>query len=529
MNADRLRNFADLDDALFDATKVPLTTRDIRTVGELLHDVDHTARRLLMDVAGDDAGRLLHAWPDLVAAAASLWGSLPGQGFGAGARTRDEPITRLASLADTIERKLRHSSWPPASLPDLRIAQMSQTLDYAGDLVHRYGASIPVRRTDSFRDLEAARARIIHALYLSAHAVGVALHEHGHNLYDSALGTNRPIGLNQLQSPYAVAPTSEWIRRMAVCETAAARYLDGRLTQAIGGEARRPIEDDARIARALARWDIQAHRTLASDAWPTNMVLITRTQGLIAGAAMVVLEAAQLGGHIDAADRLSPLVAEAGRAWSNLASRWGDLTLPDARLDPDLMQAAAEVRAAFRELTHDSTTLARVDAIAARTGLEIAATATLRSLESGSELAYVVAERGSSPGLIGGARALSIRAHNDIDNGLATAHPDGDHVWVSPADILAERAVLIPPPVSEALNKAGETTAAAASAAASCSLLPQSGLGSHLPVRQSPSQPDPTNVHEDRQVTSTHSPGRYEQRRTPSAGIDRSAPIGPPR
>ncbi|WP_036491706.1 hypothetical protein, partial [Nocardioides sp. CF8] len=85
MDADRRRGFADVDDALFDTTQIPLTSRDIRTVGELLHDVDHTARHLLMDVAGDDAGRLLHGWPDLVTAASSLWSSLPGQGFGAGA------------------------------------------------------------------------------------------------------------------------------------------------------------------------------------------------------------------------------------------------------------------------------------------------------------------------------------------------------------------------------------------------------------------------------------------------------------
>lgn len=30
-------------------------------------------------------------------------------------------------------------------------------------------------------------------------------------------------------------------------------------------------------------------------------------------------------------DRLAPAIAEAGRAWSSLASRWGDLTPSDAR------------------------------------------------------------------------------------------------------------------------------------------------------------------------------------------------------
>ena len=384
MDADRRRGFADVDDALFDTTQIPLTSRDIRTVGELLHDVDHTARHLLMDVAGDDAGRLLHGWPDLVTAAASLWSSLPGQGFGAGAHTRDEPITRLVSVADAIGRSLRNSSWPPASRPDRRMTQMTRTLGHAGDLVHRYGADIPVQRAESFRDLEAARARIMHALYVSAHAVGVSLHQHGHSRYQAALGTNRPIELNQRHSPYAVPPTTEWIRRMAVSEAAAGRYLDGRFTQALRGEANRPIEDDTRISQALAGWDIQAHRTLASDAWPTNMVLITRTQGLIAGAAMVLVDAAQHAGHLEPTDRLSPAIAEAGRAWSNLASRWGDLTAPDARLDPDLMRTAAEVRAAYRELTHASTTMASLDVIATRPGLERGTRATLHALESAS-------------------------------------------------------------------------------------------------------------------------------------------------
>lgn len=470
MDADRRRGFADVDDALFDTTQIPLTSRDIRTVGELLHDVDHTARHLLMDVAGDDAGRLLHGWPDLVTAAASLWSILPGQGFGAGAHTRDEPITRLVSVGDAIGRSLRNTSWPPASRPDRRMTQMTVTLGHAGNLVHRYGADIPVQRTESFRDLEAARARIMHALYVSAHAVGVSLHQHGHSRYQAALGTNRPIALNQRHSPYAVPPTTEWIRRMAVSEAAAGRYLDGRLTQALRGEASRPIEDNTRISRALAGWDIQAHRTLASDAWPTNMVLITRTQGLIAGAAMVLVDAAQLAGHLEPTDRLSPAIAEAGRAWSNLASRWGDLTAPDARLDPDLMRTAAEVRAAYRELTHASTTMASLDVIATRPGLERGTRATLHALESGSELAYVVGEKADTPGLTGPARALSIRAHNDVESSLAKPHPNGDVVWISPAEILARKVVLAPRPVVESLLIASAFTVESCNRACAASL-----------------------------------------------------------
>ena len=46
--------------------------------------------------------------------------------------------------------------------------------------MHRYGADIPVQPAEH-RDLEAARARIMHALYVTAHAVGVSLHQHGHS------------------------------------------------------------------------------------------------------------------------------------------------------------------------------------------------------------------------------------------------------------------------------------------------------------------------------------------------------------
>lgn len=84
--------------------------------------------------------------------------------------------------------------------------------------------------------------------------------------------------------------------------------------------------------------------------------------------------------------------------------------------------------------------------------------ATLHTLESSSELAYVVAEKAEAPNLTGPARALSIRAHNDIEAGLATQAPDGDVVWVSPHDILARRIVPAPRPVVDGLRQASLRT-----------------------------------------------------------------------
>src|SRR3546814_1954849 len=93
--------YADIDQELFDVDQIPMTSRDVRSVGEMLFDVDYLARQLLMDIDGDAAGTLLRSWPTMVAAAEDLWASLPGRRPGVDERAR--PITRLSAQAATIE------------------------------------------------------------------------------------------------------------------------------------------------------------------------------------------------------------------------------------------------------------------------------------------------------------------------------------------------------------------------------------------------------------------------------------------
>ena len=177
-------------------------------------------------------------------------------------------------------------------------------------------------------------------------------------------------------------------------------------------------------------------------------------------------------------ERARPAISRAAASWSQLGSRWHDLTRPSDRLDPALAAAAAEVRAAYRELTHDVTTQASPDAIATRPGLARGFAASLDALEAASELAHVVAEQADRRELVGPARALSRRATNDIEAGLATAGHDDDQAWVSPADILAKRLVSLPPPVAEGLLRVSAEVAqdaASAAAAARSKYLGQTG------------------------------------------------------
>ncbi|GAB2863846.1 hypothetical protein [Nocardioides pacificus] len=523
MATERRLAYAAIDQELFDVTQIPATSHDVRSVGEMLVDVDYLARQLLMDVSGDDAATLLRSWPSMVAAAADLWASLPARP--PSVAERDHPIISLSAQASTIQASLAgRTAWPGPGPANLRLDQMAQTLRNAAALVSRYGAEIEPQQTEAHRDLEAARTRIMHGLYLSAHAVTVALYDNGRERVSAARGAGRRVQLAQHLSPYAIAPTGVWVDRMSACENTARSYLTQGFTQALACEAIRPV-DDGRLAQALAAWDIQSHRALARDLEPSNILLITRTQGLIAGASMVLVDAATTAGILEPSEHLIPAISEAGRSWSNLARRWGDFALPGAQLEEPLARAAAEVRAAYRQITQDATAVASSEVIATRPGLAQSAVTTLRAIETGSELAHVVAEKADTPSLTGPARALSRRAHNDVESGLATATTESDVVWVSAADILARRTVPVPRPVRDALRSASAATESAAMAAAPLALLAHSNCGTHRgSCLAATSNPPPAG-----RRPPVPSPGHNVPGGQSASGTDPSASVGPPR
>lgn len=463
--------FAAVEAELFDADAIPFTSGDIRTVDEMLADVDHQARLLLLDIDGDSAGGLVRGWPALVTAASELWVALPRAGYAD--ELHDRPMERLVAHAATIDNSLS-AGWPGRGDPDHRVAHMTETLQAAGGLIRRYGPEISGHGAALRQDLQAARSRTMHSLYVAAHAGSVALHAHGYDRYREARQAGRKVSLSTVHSPYVVAPTATWVGRFATAETIAGRYLAGGLAAGVAGEARAPAVDHNRIPRALAGWDIQAHRTLAARSSAADNVTVSRTQALIAGVGLLLVDAdahhrsaATSAGGDPSTDRLTSSLDAVGRAWNNLASRWDDLPAPTDRPDPKLLGASAELRAAYRELTHDATTTLPPHVIAQHPGLERALNATLAAIESGPELADVLVEKANQPGLVGRARALSHRAHNDIDAGLATPDPSGDVVWVSPVEIHAKHMVKLPRPVEETLQASSDQVRRAISRAAS--------------------------------------------------------------
>jgi hypothetical protein len=126
-----------------------------------------------------------------------------------------------------------------------------------------------------------------------------------------------------------------------------------------------------RLGAALAVWEMQAHRTLAANPDPADLVRVGRVQALIATTTVVVSEAAGQRGEIDAGavDRLTSRLENAQLAWSRSTRRWAELTPPASRTDPALVEAAGQLRAAIRAAVATQSGWATPEQIAGRIDL----------------------------------------------------------------------------------------------------------------------------------------------------------------
>ncbi|GAB3994427.1 hypothetical protein [Nocardioides marmoraquaticus] len=501
-------------------TAGPGTQHDGRSVGELLRDADHLARTLLLDLDADHAAALVRSWPTLVDAAATAWHAVGAVATGpdttmAAAADQPPPIddtdpmSRLQAVTDGIAGTLATARWPTPGQGSHVVDEISGHLHRVAQLLERHGADLPVRRPDVRADIAAAQMRLMHTVYLAAHATTSSLQMYGRRLHDNPSEDRKPLPLASAGLPYAVGPTGRWVQRIGVCEGIASRYVrqtHGGVAAALAGEAIPPPDEPDRLQRALARWDIQVHRTLAADPSPHNLLLASRTQALIAATASPILEGLRRR-EPEVGDDIGHAIAAleaTGNAWNHVAGRWADLTPPGARPDRPLAAAAAQLRAALGDISRrlDQAELGRIY------GADVAlAVGHLHdALVSAAEVADQVRELAADPDLVGPARALSIRAHNEHE--LATAsQPRGamesDIVWVLPSDVLNGRTVPLPRPVADGLRRAAAAAAASAARAASRTTIldildrtditrSEAGIGRDRPPQRFANPPEPS-------------------------------------
>ena len=284
----------------------------------------------------------------------------------------------------------------------------------------------------------------MHTLYVASHGVGVALRNHIADLQ------RRRDARQAIPAGDSVQHSRDTMRRLDSAERLAGTYLHGRWPSALAGEHRDQPEQ-ARVAAALARWDLQAHRTLAGPPTTPNLEWIARIQqGLVINTAVVGAAAAHQG-QLDPNDvaRSRPALVDLEHAWGTLA---GDLAQLHGRhrvIDPALLLAGREVQAALREITHQHAGYATPAAMAIRADLAHTLGSLRASLTAGVDLAHVTRDALADPDLTVSARAAhAMAAHSSA--------PTTNAPWVDAGSLHHNRDIPLPQPVRSTLTDRAE-------------------------------------------------------------------------
>src|SRR5829696_6947927 len=346
--------------------RTPVSAADHRPVGELLAESDELARETLLDATPDYALAMVRSWQQLVESAAELWAVLPS--------APDSPsglysMERLRAVGQAIGRSVTTGHWPGQGPTDERLTQIADNLSRARHLIERHGQPSQRATPETHSDTPHGHGEMMHTLYVAAHGIAVALGAHVADMqHRLEVGTRRRQLMNERPTALEITAAQDMIARFDGFEQLAGAYLFGLpATSANPGQVREAAPA-IRLETALAAWEVQAHRTLANNPDPADLVRVARVQALITSTAGVMIEAAVRKGHIDndIMQRLAPALEANQVAWSRAAKRWGELTNPASRTDPPLVGAAGEVRAAIAAAATTPTGWATPDQLARR-------------------------------------------------------------------------------------------------------------------------------------------------------------------
>jgi hypothetical protein len=271
------------------------------------------------------------------------------------------------------------------------------------------------------------------------------------------------------------------IARFDGFEQLAGAYLFGLPASSANPDQVREAASARRLETALAAWEVQAHRTLANNPDPADLVRVARVQALITSTTNVLTEAAARKGHIDndSMQRLAPALEANQVAWSRAAKRWGELTSPASRTDHALVGAASEVRAAIGATATNPTGWATPDQLASRLDLPETVKTLHLSMVASADIAYVVRDTAADhPGLTAPARLIGMRAQGEAEIAIDQGETRYEGVtWTTRSQIAANQLIPLPQPARRGLiNLADDVIATTNQAVAAAAQLHPSNV-----------------------------------------------------
>jgi hypothetical protein len=385
-------------------------------------------------------------------------------------------MVRLRGLGEGIGRSTA-GHWPGPAPQDQRLVEIAHNLSRARELVERYGRDVQPTNAEARADIAAARARIMHALYVGTHGTAVALREYVSDLRDRLrVDTRRRRPVELRPDVREIQAAEAMLSRFEVFEQLTAAYVAAHpVAASVLGDVH-PTPPPSRLQSALTAWDIQVHRTLATDPGAADLVRIGRVQALIASAGAVVTEAAGDKAEIDpgTAERVTIKLDAAQVAWSRLARRWCELTSPGSGTDPALTRTASEIRAAISAAAGTPTGWATPDQIAGRVDLKRTLKSLHLSMVGAVDIAHVAREVAAThPTLTAPARVIAMRAQGEAEIAREQGITAYDSMtWASERQIATNQMIPLPEPARRGLvNLANDVIATCNRAAAAAAPL----------------------------------------------------------
>ena len=452
---------------------------DRRTIGELLADSDALARETLLDARPEIAPAMVRSWNQLVASAAHLWAALSSPPDD---MSKSDPMEGLRLVGEAIARSVRAGHWPGHGPTDDHLTEIADNLSRARHLIERDGRPSGPATANRQADTPDIHGQVMHTLYVAAHGTAVALGGYVTELqHRLEVGTRRRQPMAERPTTLEITEAQGMIARFSGFEQLAAAYMFGQPLPSADPGQRRAVAQATRLETALAAWEVQAHRTLAANPDPADLVRIARVQALITSTTSVITEAAATRGHIDddVMQRLGPALEASQVAWSRAAKRWGELTNPASRTDPALVGAASELRSAIAAAATNQGGWATPDQLATRVDLPAAVRSLHLSMVASIDIAYVVRDTAADhPGLTGPARIIGMRSQGEAEIAIEQGETRYEGVtWTTRRQIAANRLIPLPEPARRGLiNLADEVIATTNRAVAAAAQVDPSNL-----------------------------------------------------
>jgi hypothetical protein len=283
------------------------------------------------------------------------------------------------------------------------VIEIADNLSRARHLIERDGRPSGPATANRQADTPDIHGQVMHTLYVAAHGTAVALGGYVAELqHRLEAGTRRRQPMAERPTTLEITEAQSMIARLSGFEQLAAAYMFGQPLPSADAGQRRAVAQATRLETALAAWEVQAHRTLATNPDPADLVRIARVQALITSTTSIDSEAAATRGDIDGdvMQRLGPALEASQVAWSRAAKRWGELTNPASRTGPALVGAASELRSAIAAAASNQGGWATADQLATRLDLPAAVRSPHLSMVASIDIAYVVRDTAADhPGL----------------------------------------------------------------------------------------------------------------------------------